>query len=175
MPGLKLHSQISASLLPEKGKFLSQSPDIPNQKRREWEAAIGFNQPSRWFWCTLIQPLRTTGLGYCPKDEVAKWSWDLNPCSLIASTLSRYTIRPSGIECKFFCLFVFLFFFFIGPHLQHRCSQARGRIRAAATGLHHITTMDLSCVCHLHHSSLQFWIPDPTERRHGLKLHPRGY
>ena len=44
--------------------------------------------------------------------------------------------------------------------MAYEGSQARGRIGATATGLHH-STPDLSCVCDLHHSSRQHQILNP--------------
>ena len=62
-----------------------------------------------------------------------------------------------------FCLFVFVLLFFRAAPTVYGSSQARGQIRATAAGLHTATaTHALNCVCNLHHSSWQSWIPDPT-------------
>ena len=62
----------------------------------------------------------------------------------------------------FVCLFSFVFFgLFRATSALYGGSQARGRIGAVAPSLHHNATAmpDLSCVCYLHHSSWQCWIP----------------
>ena len=56
--------------------------------------------------------------------------------------------------------FVFFFFWLLLP--AYGSSQARGQIRAAAASHSHtIATLDLRCVCDLHCSSQQCWIPNP--------------
>ena len=52
-----------------------------------------------------------------------------------------------------FCFFIFLF---RAIPVAHRSSQARGQIRAIASGLHH-SNKDLSHICRLYHSSRQCW------------------
>ena len=67
--------------------------------------------------------------------------------------------------------FFFFFFPFRAIPAAYGGSQARGPIRVAAAGLHHNTaTLDLSCVCDLHHRSGQC-----TERGQGSNPHPHGY
>ena len=49
-------------------------------------------------------------------------------------TFSSKFYRKKGTNVTFFSFFLFVF---LGSHLQHRGSQARGRIGAIASGLHH--------------------------------------
>ena len=82
---------------------------------------------------------------------------------LINSYLNYYF---SYVLHKIFSVFFFSssFFFNLRATLAaYRSSQARGRIGAVATSLSHSHSMlDLSHICNNpHHSSWQFWIPNP--------------
>ena len=52
------------------------------------------------------------------------------------------------------------FFFFLATPMAYGGSQTRGPNRAVTTGLHH-STLDLSYICDLHHSSLQHQMLNP--------------
>ena len=57
---------------------------------------------------------------------------------------------------------LFLFLLFRATPMAYGGSQTRGRIRAAAAGLHHShSNANPSCVCNLHHSSRQHQILNP--------------
>ena len=70
------------------------------------------------------------------------------------------------------CSIFFFFFFFFCPFAiswaaptAYGGSQARGPIRAVATGLRQShSSVDPSCVCDLHHSSQQHWILNPLSK-----------
>ena len=70
-----------------------------------------------------------------------------------SSTVSSKSMNRS-IEWMFVLLFVCLFWLFRAALVAYGGSQARGRIRAVASSLHHSNT-DLSHVCNLYHSSWQ--------------------
>ena len=58
--------------------------------------------------------------------------------------------------------FFFFFSLFRATSMAYGGSQTRGRIGAVAAGLHHSQSNTyLSCICNLHHSSLQCWILNP--------------
>ena len=64
-------------------------------------------------------------------------------------------------------LFLFLYIFFLGPHLQHMEMgfQARDQIRAVAAGLCHThSNPDLNHICDLHHSLWQHEILNPLSK-----------
>ena len=64
-----------------------------------------------------------------------------------------------------FPLYSFAFFFFRATPAAYGSSQARGRIRATAAGLHIATaTGDPSHNLDLHHSSPQHWILNPLSK-----------
>ena len=72
-------------------------------------------------------------------------------------------------QCVYCLLFKINFFFILLGHTRaYGGSQARGRIRAVAVSLHHslhhIATLDPSCVCYLHHSSWQYRILNPLNK-----------
>ena len=63
----------------------------------------------------------------------------------------------------FLSFFFFFFFGFLGPHLQHMKvprlgSESELQLPAYPTAT---STLDLSHICDLHHSSQQHWIPNP--------------
>ena len=61
-----------------------------------------------------------------------------------------------------FVLNLYIFFLFRAAPMSYQSSQARGQIRAIAAGLPHShSKQDPSCICDLHHSLWQCWIPDP--------------
>ena len=54
-------------------------------------------------------------------------------------------------------------------------SQARGPVRAAATGYTRVTTTwDPSCICNLHPQLTAMSDPQPTEQGQGSNLQPHG-
>ena len=56
------------------------------------------------------------------------------------------------------------FFLFRATPVVYGNSQARGQIKAVATGLHHgHSNQDPSCICDLRHSWWQCQISQPTE------------
>ena len=91
---------------------------------------------------------------------------DLNVTIIFNISLDYRIITFSFV--LFFCLFLFfvfwLFFFcFLGPYLQHMEAPSLGvkselQLPAYTTAT---ARWNLSCICDLHHSSWQHWIPDP--------------
>ena len=71
----------------------------------------------------------------------------------------------------FFMVFVkvllYLFYFILGPHLQHmevpRLGGPVGTQLPATSTATATATQDLSCICNLHHSSWQCQIPKPLD------------
>ena len=84
-----------------------------------------------------------------------------SPC--ISEASQPWSFQVTNICLRI--LWVFFFFLFRAEPTAYRISQARGRIRAAATSLHRSPSNTgselLSCVCDLQHSSRQRWITDP--------------
>ena len=72
-------------------------------------------------------------------------------------------------------VWVFFFFFFRAIPVAYGGSQARGRIRAATTSLHH-SHSNARSEPHLQPALQLKAIPDPepTDRGQGLNLHPHG-
>ena len=92
----------------------------------------------------------------------------MDPCSQMGSSSSLKSGSSQSKTLKerkvLLAYLVLSYFCFSGPHLRHmEVSQARGRIRATAAGLHHtaIAMPDPSCACDLYHSSKQTWILNP--------------
>ena len=93
--------------------------------------------------CSTIQPLP----GLHPKKRRSVWK--------ICASL---WYNKDFLVWEFFCLFR-------AAPAAYRSSQARGRIRATAAGLHHSTaTRDLSCIWDLHHSSEHRRILNPWSK-----------
>ena len=70
-------------------------------------------------------------------------------------------------SCDYLSSFSFFAFCLLGATLMaYGGFQVRGRIRAVAAGLwhHNQSTLDLSCVCDLHHSSQQCRILNPQSK-----------
>ena len=111
-------------------------------------------------WVVFLQLLiLSTGASFALTQQVSwsfhsPWHCFCDFCSLKSS--STIFVWTSLLLKK-------IFFFFSWLHLWHyRSSQARGRIGAAAAGLHNShSKWDLSHVCDLHHSSRQRWILNP--------------
>ena len=73
---------------------------------------------------------------------------------------------------SFFFFFVFLPFLGLLPR-AYGGSQARGPVRAAATGFTRVTTTwDPSCICNLHPQLTAMSDPQPTEQGQGSNLQP---
>ena len=90
-----------------------------------------------------------------------KYSWFTMSCQLLYSKLTQSHTYIYSLS--------FLFFFFLGPHLQHVKVLSLGvelelQLLAYATAT---AIRDWSCVCDLHHSSRQYWIPDPLSKARG--------
>ena len=72
---------------------------------------------------------------------------------------------------------IILFYFFLGPHLQHMEVPRRGAISELQLPAYttDTSTQDLSLICDLHRSSWQPQILDPLSGGQGSNLHPHGY
>ena len=99
----------------------------------------------------------------CVKDRILGFVWSLRFYFCHDNTLSMF-------------FFLFAFCLFRPAPATYGGSQARGQIRATLPVYTTATaTPDLSCICDLHCSSQQRWIPKPTERGQGLNPQPHGF
>ena len=55
---------------------------------------------------------------------------------------------------------LFIYLIFLGPHLQHMAVSSLGVELELQLGAYTTTTLDLSCLCDLHHSSQQHQVPN---------------
>ena len=87
-------------------------------------------------------------------------------CTTLGKLLGTWFVHIKHINrTAFFCVCVCVhaLFAFLWPHLQHMgVPRLRAKLELQLPGYATATAMqDPSCVCDLHHSSRQRWIPDP--------------
>ena len=111
-----------------------------------------------------------SGLKKYKKVVCALFITNFTLASLVRSEFASYT------STLVFCLFVCLFFWFLGPHLRHMEVPSLGVESELQPPAYTTATArwDLSLICDLHHSSRQ---PRsrPTEWGQGSNLYPYGY
>ena len=109
-----------------------------------------------FIYLSLAAPL---AYGRCQARDQTRASAVTQAAAKTTLSLSCYATVGTAILQSFY----FIFCLFLGPHpTAHGSSQARGRIRAAAAGLHHSNSNTRSKhICDLHCNSWQHQILNP--------------
>ena len=116
-------------------------------------------------------PIKTTLKGFFKKIIIPQELWQKTrvgdkSCKIVeCRKISRHWLNwLNKAKCltsqKWFTLF-YLFCVFVGPHLRHMQVPRLGVESELPAYTTATPTLDPSCVCNLHHSSLQCWILNP--------------